>query len=253
MKKQNPLIKLHQQDEPVLIANVWDAQSAKIAQELNYQILGTSSHAIANVFGYDDGQNIPFEDLLFMVRKIMKIAEIPVSVDFEAGYSDDPKIVAQYAVELEKNGVLGINLEDGAVVNGKRKLSDEKVLIKKIKAITEKTNLFINARIDTYTTKHVKAIEESIKRAKLYQEAGAHGVFVPLIEKEDDLKHFISEVNLPLNVFASKTLPSYSKLSKLGVKRISHGAKHYEQLMKEANENFKEFKDKKDYKVMLGK
>ena len=112
--------------------------------------------------------------------------------------------------------------------------------------------LFINARIDTYTTKHPEALEESIRRAHLYQKAGADGIFVPLIEKPSDLECFVQEVKLPLNVFASPSLPSYEELTKMGVKRISHGAKQYEFLMKNSERTFQEFYKTKDYKVILG-
>lgn len=52
---------LHHQDDPLLIGNVWDAHSAKIMEETGCQALGTSSAAIANMLGYEDGENIDFE------------------------------------------------------------------------------------------------------------------------------------------------------------------------------------------------
>src|SRR5690606_29420128 len=252
MDALNTFKALHNNENPLLLANIWDAHSAKLAQQAGYKALGSSSHAIANALGYEDGENISFEQLYFVVKHIMNVAKIPVSVDFEAGYSDDPEQVAQYVKQLTDIGVVGINLEDGTVKDGKRILGNPNSIVEKIKAIKSVTNIFINARIDTYTTKHPDSLNESISRANLYKTAGADGVFVPLIQKDTDILNFITRVDLPLNVFATPQLPNYESLQKLGVKRISHGAKQYELLMKKSEEIFKDFIQSKDYKVVLG-
>jgi 2-methylisocitrate lyase-like PEP mutase family enzyme len=244
---------LHEQQQPLLLANVWDAKTVQLAQKAGFKAMGSSSHAMANALGYEDGESISFEEILFVLKRMSAVATIPLSADFEAGYSDDPKQVSKHVSELTAIGIVGINLEDGVVENGKRKLGDAALLAEKIKAIKASNEIFINARIDTYTTKHPNALEESVARALQYKAAGADGVFVPLIEKEDDIRTFIEKVGLPLNVFASKTLPSYEKLGELGVKRISHGAKQYEQLMKKSEEIFSAFLDSKDYSLVLGK
>lgn len=243
---------LHQNEEPLLLANVWDAHSAKLAQQAGYKALGSSSHAIANSLGFEDGENISFEQLYFVVKRIKNVVQIPLSVDFEAGYSDNPEEVAQYVKQLADIGIAGINLEDGIVKDGKRILGNPESLVEKIRAIKATSTIFINARIDTYTTKHPDSLNESIARANLYKTAGADGVFVPLIQKDTDILNFITRVDLPLNVFATPQLPNYESLQKLGVKRISHGAKQYELLMKKSEEIFKDFIQSKDYKVVLG-
>ena len=234
--------KLHETDSPLLLGNVWDAHSARLAEQAGFSALGSSSHAIANLLGYEDGENISFDELFFVVERIVKAVAIPVSVDFEAGYSADPEEVAGYAKRLADSGVVGINIEDGIVKEGKRVLGPEQDLVAKIKAIKKQTGLFINARTDTYTTKQSDALQVSIKRALVYQEAGADGIFVPLIEKAEDIKLFTSEVTLPLNVFLTPDLPAYDKLANLGVKRVSHGAKLYEWLMGRVEGAFQSYK-----------
>ncbi len=252
MDTLNTFKKLHNSENPLLLANIWDAHSAKIAQKAGYKALGSSSHAIANALGFEDGENISFDQLYFVIKHIMNVAKIPVSVDFEAGYSDDPQQVAQYVKKLTDIGVIGINLEDGMVKDGKRILGNPNLMAEKIQAIKATTNIFINARVDTYTTQHPDSLNESISRATNYKSAGADGVFVPLIEKDTDILSFTSQVNLPLNVFATPTLPSYELLGKLGVKRLSHGAKQYELLMKQSEKIFNDFIQTKDYKHVLG-
>lgn len=251
MSKLATFKSLHQQEKPLLLGNVWDAHSAKLAEKAGFKALGSSSHAIAFAMGYEDGEKIRFEELFFVIKRIAEAVEIPLSVDFEAGYSDDPAQVLEYVKKLEEIGVVGINLEDGQVVDGKRQLVDAEDLVEKIKDIRSKSDIFINARVDTYTTKHPDALKESIRRANLYAEAGAEGVFVPLIETESDLKSFVSEVKIPLNVFTTPNLPEYEKLTQLGVKRISHGAKQYDFLMKKSEEIFNQFQATQKYSWVL--
>jgi len=228
-----------------LLGNVWDAHSASLAEQAGFAALGSSSHAIANLLGYEDGENIHFDELFFIIQRIVKTVSIPVSVDFEAGYSADPEEVANYAKQLADAGIVGINIEDGIVKDGKRILGSEADLSAKIKAIKKHTDLFINARTDTYTTKQNNALAASIDRASAYQEAGADGIFVPLIEKPDEIKSFTREVTLPLNVFLTPNLPTYDQLTDLGVKRISHGAKLYEWLTNQVAEAFQSYKKDK--------
>lgn len=243
---------LHQNQEPLLLGNVWDAYTAKLAEKAGFKALGSSSHAIAFSLGYADGEEISVDELLFVVKRIVEVAKIPVSVDFEAGYSDDPDTVAKNVKKLVDLGVVGINLEDGQVKDGQRTLGEMDLMVQKIKAIKDSTDIFINARVDTYTTKEPQALKESIHRALAYQSAGADGIFVPLIEKREDLQLFIDQVKLPLNVFMTPKLPSYKELSVMGVKRISHGAKQYDQLMKKAENNFKKLIDTQQYQWILG-
>jgi 2-methylisocitrate lyase-like PEP mutase family enzyme len=234
--------KLHQQSNLLILGNVWDAQSAKIAASAGFQALGTSSHAIANSLGYADGEQIPVNELLFVVERIVKSVKIPVSVDFESGYSDNPFEVAKYVTQLSEMGVVGINMEDGKVVKSGRKLGKAAILTEKIEAIKSTTkNIFINARIDTFTTKHENALEETIKRAKIYEEAGADGLFVPLAETKTDIEKIVNSTRLPLNLFLTDKLAKPAVLAELGVKRLSHGAKIYEYLVAQNTKLFHDF------------
>ncbi len=243
---------LHQQDEPLLIANVWNAHSARLAEKAGFRAVATSSHAIANALGHEDGEEMSVQELLFIVKRIKSAIRIPVSVDFEAGYSNDPIEVAEYVKLLADLGVAGINLEDGIVQDGKRLLDDAEHLTDKIRIIKSSIDIFVNARIDTYTTEHPNALEESIRRAQLYQAAGADGVFVPLMKTESDIRTFTDKIKIPLNLFATPDLPSYENLAELGVKRISHGAKQYEQLMKQSEDIFINYFKTKNHSIVLG-
>ncbi|WP_125781247.1 isocitrate lyase/PEP mutase family protein [Pseudoalteromonas rubra] len=219
---------LHQQTTPFLLANVWDAASAKAAQQAGYQALGTSSAAVASVLGYEDGEQMAFEELLFMVTRISKATDLPLSVDIEAGYSRDPQQIAQFIEKLAKLGVVGINFEDSVVSNTTRTLTDSDEFAAHLKAVrhhlaTQQTNMFINVRCDAFLLGLDNAREEALHRAQQYQQAGADGLFLPCITEHADILAITNACSLPLNVMAMPGLSDVNTLAGLGVKRISMG------------------------------
>lgn len=218
---------LHNQDKPLLIANVWDVPSAKIAEELNFQAIGTSSSAIASLLGYQDGEEMTFSELKYMVKRIAENSNLPLSVDLESGYSRNPKEIANHIKELSDLGVVGINIED-SIVNENRTLLDAKKFAQTITEIVEnlqKENIavFINVRSDTFLLNVPNTIEETKRRIKLYENAGANGIFVPCIEQISDIKEIVNCTQLPINVMCMPYLPDFNTLKNLRVKRISMG------------------------------
>jgi 2-methylisocitrate lyase-like PEP mutase family enzyme len=115
---------LHNQIHPLVIGNVWNVQSAKVCEKLNFQAIGTSSAAIAHSLGYEDGEQMPFSDLLFIVERISRSIVLPLSVDMEFGYGNTITEIADNIIALEKLGVAGINIEDSFFENGERKMKD---------------------------------------------------------------------------------------------------------------------------------
>lgn len=108
---------LHNQNKPLLIANVWDAGSAIAAQEAGYQALGTSSAAIAAMLGYEDGEAMSFDELFYVVTRIKFATHLPLSIDVEAGFGRTASEIATNLKRLVQLGVVGVNLEDSRVVN----------------------------------------------------------------------------------------------------------------------------------------
>lgn len=226
--------RLHRQATPLLIGNVWDAASARRAEQAGYQALGTSSAAIASLLGYDDGEQMPFHELVFMVRRIASATLLPLSVDIEAGYSQAPEIIADHIQQLAELGVVGINFEDSRVET-KRHLCDANefaTLLLNVREILQQrqVEIFINVRCDTFLLGVDDARAETIKRAQLYQASGADGLFVPCITQPDDIQAVVEATKLPLNVMAMPELPSFEILAELGVKRISTGNFAFERM-----------------------
>jgi len=218
---------LHNQEKPLLIGNVWDVPSAKTAEKLNFQAIGTSSSAIASILGYNDGEEMEFSELEYFVKRIALNSKLPLSVDLESGYSREPKEIFNHIKRLAKLGVVGINIED-SVVNEKRELLDANsfaTTLKEIKELLEKENIniFLNVRTDTFILLKKNRIEETKKRIELYEKASANGIFVPCIENKSDIQKIVNHTSLPINVMCMPNLPNFETLGNLGVKRISMG------------------------------
>lgn len=228
--------KLHFQESPILICNVWDSVSAKVAQDLNFKAIGTSSAAIANMLGYPDGEKMTFTELEYIVKRITKTTHLPLTVDLEAGYSRNPTIIIDNINRLIDLGVVGINIED-SIVNEKREIMEvyafSEVLEKICSSLVRQNQeVFINVRTDTFLLGIDNPIPATIARAKQYKNAGGHGLFVPCIVKEEDIKAVVDEIDLPLNVMCMPNLPDFPTLEKLGVKRISMGGFAHEKISK---------------------
>jgi 2-methylisocitrate lyase-like PEP mutase family enzyme len=227
MKTFETFLQLHYNETPLLIGNVWDVVSAKAFERNGFRAVATSSAGVAHTWGYEDGEKMPFDLLLKVVERIMRNINIPLSVDMEGGYSRDTSKIIQNIEKLHELGVVGVNIEDS--VKGEKlymqPVDDFQKIISSISNHLEQKNIkiFLNARTDTFLHKLPSPITETIKRIKAYENAGANGIFVPLISDKDEIREVVEATKLPLNVFSAPTLPGFKELSALGVRRISMG------------------------------
>jgi 2-methylisocitrate lyase-like PEP mutase family enzyme len=215
---------LHDGPGLLILPNAWDAGSARIIESAGAKAIATSSAAVAWAHGYADGQFLPFETLLATVREIVKTCSIPVSADIEAAYAHDAATAAKTVGQVTDAGAVGINIEDG---NDAPDLLARK--IENLTAAARKAggDLWVNARIDTYLRRLVpaeQAYDETVRRARLYREAGANSIFAPGLTDLADLTRLVKDVVLPLNCLAWPGLPDAATLEKIGVRRLSAGS-----------------------------
>jgi 2-methylisocitrate lyase-like PEP mutase family enzyme len=214
---------LHAGPKLLILPNAWDAGSARIIEHAGAQAIATSSAAVAWAHGYADGQHLPFAALLATVSEIARTCSIPVSADIEAAYAHDAATAAKTVAQVIDAGAVGINIEDG---NDPPDLLARK--IENLKAAAAKSGgLWVNARIDTWLRRLVPAegaYEETVRRARLYREAGADSIFAPALTDLAELTRLVKDVVLPLNCLAWPGLPGAAVLEKIGVRRLSAGS-----------------------------
>lgn len=227
------LASLHVKGNPLILHNAWDAGSAKAIASTGAQVIATSSWAVAAAQGYEDGESIPLSLVEQITARIVGAVAVPVTVDVEGGYSDDPIVCAENVARLVDQGVVGINFED-RIVSGTG-LHGIKAQSERIKAIRRMADargvpLFINLRTDLFFGTDVAPMDglaEARERAAAYAEAGASGYFVPGLVDLRAIAALCDTIDLPVNVMTMPGLPDVRALANAGVARISHGPGPY--------------------------
>jgi 2-methylisocitrate lyase-like PEP mutase family enzyme len=225
---------LHVKGAPLVLYNAWDAGSARAIVRAGARAIATSSWAVAEAHGYKDGETIPASFVERIVGRTVVSVDVPVSVDFEGGYSEDDKTLAENVMRLLDLGVVGINFED-RVVKGEGLYPIDRQA-RRIAAIREAAvgkgvDFFINARTDLFLGQGGN-IDQAIEREKAYAKAGASGFFVPGLIDDAQIGRICGEATLPVNVMIMDGLPSAARLSQIGVSRISYGASSYIEAVK---------------------
>lgn len=222
--RASSLLALHTAPEILVLANVWDVVSAQVvASTPGAKALATASHSVASMFGYQDGENIPFALHLSMVERIVKAVDLPVTMDFEAGYGDAGEATRRAIAA----GVVGANLEDQM-----KPLDEAVAAVEAVVAAGRDAGIefVLNARTDTFlkadqNTDREALIAEAVRRGKAFLDAGACVVFVPGVRARDEIQALVE--GLGVNRLSLISVPGASlparELQELGVARVSTG------------------------------
>jgi len=234
---------LHVKGAPLLLYNAWDAGSAQSILDAGAKAIATSSWAVAEAQGYRDGEAIPVGLVEQIVARIAGTIDVPVTVDFEGGYSDDDTVLAENVSRILELGVVGVNFEDRVVQGvGLYAVDRQAHRIAAMRAAADKkgVNLFINARTDLFLGQQgdpATSVGDALDRAKAYASVGASGLFIPGLQDDALIGRICDGTALPVNVMVMDGVPSNERLAKLGVARISYGPIPYISAMKALKED----------------
>ncbi len=227
--KAEAFLALHDGPEPLVLVNASDAATARIVVEAGYPAVATSSAGIAWLLGYADGENIPREEMLWMVRRIAERVDVPVTADMEAGYGIEPEAVADTVRATIEAGAIGLNIEDGTI-GVSDPLLDFDLAVARIAAgrsAADETGVpaVLNARCDVFLRggKGPEALAEAIRRCNAFREAGADCLFVPFARDPDTIGALVEGIDGPVNTLSGAVSPPISELKRLGVARVSIG------------------------------
>lgn len=233
---------LHTKGNPLVLYNVWDAGSAKAVTEAGAPAVATSSWSVAEAQGYHDGEDIPVALAEQIIGRIAASVDVPVSADFEGGYTDDDDELAENVARLLDSGAVGINFEDRVVKgSGLYDIDRQAARITAIRRAADKrgVSLFINARTDLFLGQGndpTATVDGALRRSKAYADAGASGFFIPGLQEEALIARICDSAPLPVNVMVMDGLPDYDRLAAIGVSRISYGPIPYIEAMKTIQE-----------------
>lgn len=222
---------LHLGPEILVIANAWDAASARVFEDAGVRAVGTGSAGIAFSHGYPDNELIPRDVLLAATREIVRAVDVPVTADILTGLGDTIEAVVATVKEVIAMGAVGINIEDSSEAGGPHLifLTEQ---TEKIRAVCKAVHasgvpIVVNARTDSYWLKlgdEKERLRVSIERANHYREAGAHCLFVPSAADKATIKTLVREIHGPVNILAVPGCPPIAELQALGVRRVSEGS-----------------------------
>jgi 2-methylisocitrate lyase-like PEP mutase family enzyme len=209
----------------LLLPNAWDAGSARLIESRGAAAIATTSAGVAWSRGYPDGDALPLEQLIAVALEIARAIRVPLTIDIEGGYSDDAATVADVVLGIIDAGASGINIEDGA---GSPDLLSAKIEAARRMSARANVDLFINVRTDIFLRELATgeaAVEEVLRRAKLYRTAGGDGLFVPGLSDGSTIEIVATAIDpMPLNIMLVPGLPTIDELRRLGVRRLSAGA-----------------------------
>jgi 2-methylisocitrate lyase-like PEP mutase family enzyme len=216
---------LHKGPDLLILPNAWDAGSARLIESLGAKAIATTSAGVAWSRGYPDGGALPIEQALAVTREVARVIRVPLTIDIEGGYSDDPVAVGRNVAGVIDAGAVGINIEDGA---GTPESLCARIEAARRAATRADVGLFINVRTDVYLRALAAgeaAVEEVVRRARLYHAAGGDGLFVPGLSQSPAIEAIAAGIApLPLNIMLVPGLPPIDVLRSKGVRRLSAGA-----------------------------
>lgn len=228
MSKFETFAALHVPGTPLILFNVWDAGSAKVAAQAGASAIATGSASVATAHGVSDAEALPLELALANAERVVASVDLPVSIDFEGGYAVDEDALAANLAALAATGAVGCNFEDQVI--GGTGMHAIEVQAARIAAarrgagpdffLNARTDIFLQAQPDTHDQAKADA---AIERANAYAAAGASGFFVPGLADLDLLAKICAASPLPVNFMAFPGAPDAKAVAATGIARISHG------------------------------
>lgn len=218
---------LHRPGKPFVLANAWDAGSAKMLQSMGAKAIATSSAAHAFTLGFADDGTLTRDQTLAHAQDLVAAVSVPVSGDFENGFGVDPETCAETVRLAAEIGLAGICIEDTDLPGTSayaRELAVERIRAAAAAARALPGDFFLVARADG-CLQGGYGIDEAIARVQAFDAAGADGLYVPIPPSMDDLQKVCRATKKPVNAlaagpFAKTTLEEFAAI---GVARISMG------------------------------
>ena len=245
--KANRFKALHQGPGVFVIANPWDAGSARVLAGLGFPALATSSGASAGILGRRDGQ-VTREEALAQARAIVMATDLPVSADLEKGFGDAPDDVAETIRLAAAAGLVGGSIED-ATGDKDKPLYDLDYATERVAAAAHAARALpfsftLTARTENFLRGNPD-LEDTIKRLLAFERAGADVLFAPGLPDLAAVRAACAAVSKPVNFMAGIKGKSFTvaELEAAGVRRISLATSLYRAAMSGLLEAAREVKE----------
>ncbi len=205
--------------------NPWDVGSARLLDSIGFEALATTSAGFAWSLGKLD-QSVSRAELVTHVASLAEATDLPLNVDSERCYPDDPGGVRETVALLAEAGAAGFSIEDfhpGAGAIDALKVAAGRVALAADAAHSLPAPLVLTGRAENHI-RGVDDLEDTIARLIAYRDAGADVVYAPGLTELAQIATVVEAVGVPVNVLALPTGPMIAELASIGVRRVSTGS-----------------------------
>ncbi len=216
---------LHAREQLFVLPNPWDVGSARILAVVGYEALATTSAGLAWSLGKLDGQ-VTRAELVAHVGLLAGATDLPLAVDSERCFPDDPGGVPETIRQLATAGAAGCSIEDWNPVTGAIEelgLATARVAEAVAAAQALDPPLVVTGRAENHLH-GVDDLEDTVARLTAYRDAGADCVYAPGLTRIEEIRTVVEAVGVPVNVLALPTAPRVAELAQAGVRRVSTGS-----------------------------
>ncbi len=218
--------------EIAVMVGAYDALSARLVERAGFDLTFVHDYGVsASLLGMPDMGLVTLTEMTDILEKVVKAVNIPVIGDGGCGFGN-PLNTYRTVREYESIGVAGVNLEDQVYPKRCGHLAGKQVvepseMVEKIRAAVDARkdpDFVITARVDSIA---IHGLDDAIKRANIYVEAGADMIFVEAPTTEADIQRIINETKGPswINMVEGGRTPlvPIPKLQEMGAALVDYG------------------------------
>lgn len=218
---------LHRGPPLLLMANAWDAITARLFEAEGFAAVATTSGGVSWAVGYADGEAAPWDEIVGQTARIARAVAVPVTADIEAGFGATPEAVARSITDIIGAGAVGVNLEDG--MPGPTPIRSVEVAVARLRAAREAARqagvpIVINARTDLYLKQigdPASRFDAAVERGRAYLAAGADCFYPIGLRDPETIGRLVRALKAPVNINVRTGYPSVAELEGLGVARVT--------------------------------
>ena len=215
---------LHERDRLFVMPNPWDVGSAKLLEASGFEALATTSAGFAWSLGKLD-QQVTRDELVTHVAQISEASTLPLNVDSERCYPDDPGGVGETVRLLADAGAAGCSIEDYDPASGA--IDDVELAAERVAEAAEAAHALPEPLVLTGRAEnHIRGVDDlgdTIARLQAYRDAGADVVYAPGLTEIEQIEAVVQAVGVPVNVLGLPSAPPIEALAAVGVRRVSTG------------------------------
>jgi 2-methylisocitrate lyase-like PEP mutase family enzyme len=216
---------LHAGDELFVMPNPWDVGSARLLAACGFHALATTSAGYAWALGKLDTQ-VTRDELVSHVGSVAAATPLPLNVDSERCYPDEPGGVSRTVSLLAEAGAAGCSIEDWNPATGR--IDDLEVAAERVAEAADAAHALGEPMVLTGRAENhlhgIDDLDDTIARLVAYREAGADCLYAPWLRDLDQVARVVDAVGAPVNVLTVPGGPTIEQLASVGVRRVSTGS-----------------------------